>query len=102
MFDVPLFMLISVTAVVAIVLVVPRQVKGILSHRSDITAPVPMVIVGATAQQSLFAVGLAAAGTALAPRTGLEAPWFAAVSHGEGLGLDEVAAQLPAALIVGR
>ncbi len=101
MFDVPLFMLISLAAVVAIVLVVPRQVKGILSHRGDITTPVPMVIAGATAQQSLFAVGLAAAGTALAHRTGFEAPWFAAVSHGEGLGLGEAAAQLPAALIVG-
>ncbi len=101
MFDVPLFMLISAFAVVAIVLVVPGQVKGLLSRRSDITASVPMVMVGATVQQSLFAVGLAAAGTAVAPRTGLGAPWFAAVSHGEGLGLTEAAAQLPAALIVG-
>ena len=101
MFDVPLFMLISAFAVVAIVLVVPRQVKGILSHRSDVKVPIPLVMAGAAAQQSLFAVGLAAAGTALAPRTGLEAPWFAAVSHGEGLGLGEAAAQLPAALIVG-
>ena len=89
MFDVPLFMLFSASAVVAIVLVVPGQVKGLLSRRSDITAPVPMVMVGAAVQQSLFAVGLAAAGTAVAPRTGLGAPWFAAVSHGEGLGLTE-------------
>ncbi|MCZ6860797.1 MAG: hypothetical protein O7I42_11070, partial [Alphaproteobacteria bacterium] len=57
MFDVPLFMLISASAVVAIVLVVPGQVKGLLSRRSDITAPVPMVMVGAAVQQSLFAVG---------------------------------------------
>ena len=100
-FDVPLFMLISAFAVVAIIFAVPGQVKGLLSRRSDITAPVPVVMVGAAVQQSLFAVGLAAAGTALAPRTGLEAPWFAAVSHGEGFGLGEAAAQLPAALIVG-
>ena len=100
-FDVPLFMLISTFAVGAIVLVVPGMVKGLLSRGSNIKAPLPMVMAGAAAQQSLFAVGLAAAGTALAPKTGLEAPWFAAVSHGEGLGLGEAAAQLPAALIVG-
>ena len=101
MFDVRLFMLISAFSVVAIVFVVPGLVKGLLSRRNDIKAPVPMVMVGAAVQQSLFAMGLAGAGTALAHRTGLEAPWFAAVSHGEGFGLGEAAAQLPAALIVG-
>ena len=100
-FDVPLFVLISASAVVAIVIAVPRLVRVLVKHRSEITIPVPRVLVGAAVQQSLFAVGLAAAGTALAPKTGLEAPWFAAVSHGEGLGLGEAAAQLPAALIVG-
>ena len=100
-FDVPLFMLISAFAVMAIVIAVPGQVKGLLSRRSDITAPALVVMVGMAVQQSFFAVGLAAAGTALAPRTGLSAPWFVAVSHGEGLGLSEAAAQLPAALIVG-
>ncbi len=100
-FDVPLFMLVSASAVAAIVFAVPGQVRGLLSLRSDIKAPVRLVMVGAAVQQSLIAVGLAAAGAALAPRTGLEAPWFAAVSHGEGLGLGEAAAQLPAALVVG-
>lgn len=101
MFDVPLFLMISATAVAAIAFAVPGQVRGLLSRRSDITAPPRLVMVGAAAQQSLIAVGLAAAGTALAPQTGLAAPWFAAVSHGEGLGLGEAAAQIPAATLVG-
>lgn len=100
-FDVPLFIMVSAFSVVAIAFVIPGQVRGLVSRRTDITAPLPLVMVGAAVQQSIFAVGLAAAGTALAPRTGLEAPWFAAVSHGEGMGLDEAAAQLPAALLVG-
>ena len=41
-FDVPLFLLISAFAVVAIAFAVPSQVKGLLSRRSDVTAPVPM------------------------------------------------------------
>lgn len=94
-------MLISAFAVLAIGFGMPGQVKVLMSRRTDITAPVPVVIGGAVVQQSLFAVGLAAAGTALAPGTGLEAPWFAAVSHGEGLGLGEAATQIPPALIVG-
>jgi hypothetical protein len=100
-FDVPLFVLISASAVVAIAVAVPGQVKGLLARRSDVEAPVRLVMLGAAVQQSLIAVGLAAAGTALAPRAGLHAPWFAAVSRGEGLGWDEAAAQIPAALVVG-
>lgn len=100
-FDVPQFILISAFAVAALAFAVPGQVKSLMSRRNDIKAPVPLVMVGAVVQQSLFAVGLAAAGSALAPRTGLEAPWFAAVSHGQGSGLDQVAAQLPSALVVG-
>jgi len=94
-------MLISAFAVLAIGFGMPGQVKVLMSRRTDITAPVPVVIGVAVVQQSLFAVGLAAAGTALAPGTGLEAPWFAAVSHGEGLGLGAAATQIPPALIVG-
>jgi membrane protease YdiL (CAAX protease family) len=100
-FDVPEFLLISAFAVAALTLAVPGQVRSLLSRRSDIKAPVPLVMAGAVIQQSLFAVGLAAVGSAFAPRTGLEAPWFAAVSDREGLGLDQAAAQLPAALAVG-
>jgi len=100
-FDMPLFLLISASAVIGIVVVVPGQVRGFVSHRTDVTVPLPVVMVGAAIQQSIFAVGLAAAGTALSPRTGLEAPWFAAVSRGEGWGWAEAAAQLPAALLVG-
>jgi len=100
-FDVPQFMLISAFAVAALAFAVPGVVKSLMSRRSDIKAPVPLVMAGAIIQQSLFAVGLAAAGSALAPRIGLEAPWFAAVSRGEGAGLSQVAAQLPAAVIVG-
>ena len=100
-FDVPLFVLISAFAVAALAFAVPGQVKALVSHRTDIKAPLSLVMAGAIFQQSLFAVGLAAVGVSLAPKTGLDAPWFAAVSHGEGLGLGEAAAQLPAALVVG-
>jgi len=101
MFDVPQFVLISVVAVAALVVAVPGQVRSLMGHRSDIKAPLPVVMAGAVFQQSLFAVGLAAAGSALALKSGLEAPWFAAVSRGEGLGLTQAGAQLPAALVVG-
>lgn len=100
-FDVPQFLLVSAFAVAVLALAVPGQVKRLMSRRSDSKVRVPLVMVGAVIQQSVLAVGLAAAGSALAPMSGLEAPWFAAVSHGEGLGLEEAAAQLPAALGVG-
>ena len=101
MFDVPLFLLVSACAVVAIAIAVPGQVKALLRLREETSAPVRLVMVGATVQQSLMAVGLAAAGAAAAPRVGLEAPWFAAVAQGEGLGLSYAMTQLPAALIWG-
>jgi hypothetical protein len=100
-FDVPLFALISVFAVAALAVAVPGQVKRIMSIRTGIKAPVPLVMAGAVLQQSVFAIGLAAAGAALAPKTGLEAPWFLAVSRGEGLGLSKAVAQLLPALVVG-
>ena len=101
MFDVPLFLLVSVSAVGAITFAVPGQVRGLVGRRNDITVPIHLVMAGAAIQQSLIAVGLAAAGTAAAPRSGLGAPWFEAVSSGYGLGWREMVLQLPAALAVG-
>ncbi len=103
MFDIPLFLTISVSAVLAVAVAIPKQIQIIFASREDGPAGLPsrrMVMIGAGVQQSVIAVGLAALGTALAPRTGLSAPWFHAVSRGR-LGLAEAAAQIPAALLVG-
>lgn len=102
-FDLPLFLTISVCAVLAVAVAVPRQILSILDGREDGGAGLPsrrLVMIGAGVQQSLIAVGLTAVGTALAPGTGLSAPWFHAVSRGRP-GLGEAAAQIPAALLVG-
>ena len=101
MFDGALFALLSACSVVAIAIAMPGHVKRLLSGRTDIKVPIPLVMAGAVVQQSLFAVGLTAAGVAVAPQTGLAAPWFAAVAHGEGWAWGVAAAQLPAALLVG-
>jgi hypothetical protein len=100
-FDVPLFILLSIVSVAALASAVPGQVKMLMKGRTDIKVPLPLVITGAVVQQGLIVTGLAAIGAALAPKTALEAPWFSAVSHGEGLSLGEAASQLPPALIVG-
>lgn len=101
MFQLSLFLLLSACAVVSIAIAVPRHVRALLELRREAAVPERLVVVGATVQQSLIAVGLVAAGTAAAPRAGLEAPWFAAVARGEGLALPLALAQLPAALSVG-
>ena len=101
MFDLPLFLLVSACAVVAIAIAVPGQVRSLLRMRGEPAVPVRLVVTGAVIQQSLIAVGLAAAGTAAAPRVGLEAPWFRAVTRGEGPGMAQALAQLPAALVLG-
>ena len=67
-------MLISAFAVLAIGFGMPQQVKVLMSRRTDITAPVPVVIGGAVVQQSLFAVGLAAADPGSTDRSGCRKP----------------------------
>jgi hypothetical protein len=103
-FDVPTFIAISVSAVLAIAFAMPRQIDLMVRLRAADGEALPsrlLLTVGATLQQGLLAVGLAAAGAATAPRVGLSAPWFAAVAHDPSRIAAEAAAQLPQALLVG-
>ena len=101
MFDLALFLLLSTLAVGAIVIAIPKHVVTLLELRGEAELPTRLVMVGATVQQSLLAVGLVAAGTAAAPKVGLQAPWFTAVANGEGLALSRAATQLAPALLLG-
>lgn len=104
MFDVPTFLAISLSAVVAIAFAVPKQIDLMIRLRTADGEALPsrlLLTVGATLQQCILAVGLAAAGAATAPRVGLSAPWFEAVAHDRSKIVSEAAAQLPLALLVG-